>query len=122
MFLVMKMQSRNNKELSVTEVLQCGEVIQKGIKVNFVPYKDFTDLVQNGEPDFTMVEKLRGKMDEVHHRRDLKKAIYGEQVALGDDDVMKSGSPGAVFARNMVKDLSKHIRFSDDEQKTIEKF
>jgi hypothetical protein len=39
-----------------------------------------------------MIEKLRGKMDEVSHRRDLKKAIYGEQVDLGVDDVMKSGS------------------------------
>jgi hypothetical protein len=64
-----------------------------------------------------MIEKLKGKMEEVNHRRDLKKAIYGEQVALGDDDVMKIGSPGAVFARNMVKDLSKQVRFSEQNQK-----
>jgi len=116
------MQSQNNKEFSVREVLQWGEVMQKVIKVNLAPYKDFADLVQNGDPDFTMVEKMKGKMAEVNHRRDLKKAIYGEQVDLGDDDVMKSGSPGAIFARNMVKDLSKHVRFSEDDQKTIKKF
>ena len=120
--MVMEMQLQNNKEFSVREVLQWGEVMQKVIHVNLAPYKDFADLIQNGEPDFSMVEKWKGKMEEVHHRRDLKKAIYGEQVDLGDDDVMKSGSPGAVFARNMVKDLSKHVRFSDEEQKTIEKF
>ena len=88
--MVMEMQSQNNKEFSVREVLQWGEVMQKVIKVNLAPYKDFADLVQNGEPDFTMVEKLRGKMDEVNQRRDLKKAIYGEGVDLGDDDVLKS--------------------------------
>jgi hypothetical protein len=120
--LVIEMQSQNNKEFSVREVMQWGEVMQKVITVNLAPYKDFADLVQNGEPDFTMVEKLRAKMDEVHHKRNLKKVIYGEQIDLRDGDVMKSGSPGAVFARNMVKDLSKHVRFSDEEKKTIEKF
>jgi hypothetical protein len=94
--------------------------MQKVIKVNLSPYKDFADLMQNGEPDFTLVEKMKGRIGEINQRRDLKKAIYGEGVDLGDDDVMKSESEGAVFARNMVKDLSKHVRFSDEEQKTIE--
>jgi hypothetical protein len=49
--MVMEMQSRNNKEFSVREVLQWGEVMQKVIKVNLAPYKDFADLVQNGEPE-----------------------------------------------------------------------
>jgi hypothetical protein len=120
--MVMEMQSRNNKEFSVHEVLQWGEVMQKVIKVNLAPYKDFADLMQNGEPDFSMVEKLRGKLDEVNQRRDLKKAIYGENVDLGDDDVINSDSEGAVFARNMVKDLSKYVKFPNDDQKTIDKF
>jgi hypothetical protein len=119
--MVMEMQLQNNKEFSVREVLQWGEVMQKVIKVNLSPYKDFADLMQNGEPDFTLVEKMKGRIGEINQRRDLKKAIYGEGVDLGDDDVMKSESEGAVFARNMVKDLSKHVRFSDEEQKTIEK-
>ncbi|QHS55931.1 hypothetical protein GWR56_10440 [Mucilaginibacter sp. 14171R-50] len=120
--MVMEMQSRNNKEFSVREVLHWGEVMQKVIKVNLAPYKDFADLLKNGKPDFSMVEKLRGKMDELNHRRDLKKAIYGENADLGDDDVMKSNAEGAVFARNMVKDLSKYVEFPDDDQKTIDEF
>lgn len=117
--MVMEMQSQNNKEFSVREVLQWGEVMQKVIKVNLAPYKDFADLVQNGDPDFTMVEKMKGKMGEINQRRDLKKAIYGVDVDLGDDDVMKSESEGAVFARNMVKDLSKYVEFPDEGKKTI---
>jgi hypothetical protein len=116
------MQSRNNKEFSVREVMQWGEVMQKVIKVNLAPYKDFVDLMEHGEPDFSMVEKLREKMDEVSQRRVLKQAIYGKNVNLGDDDVMKSDSEGAVFARNMVKDLSKYVQFPNDDQKTIDDF
>jgi hypothetical protein len=56
----------------------------------------------------------------VHHRRDLKKAIYGENADLGDDDVMKSNSEGAVFARNFVKDMSKYVQLSEEEQKKLD--
>jgi hypothetical protein len=119
--MVMEMQSRNNKEFSVQEVLQWGEVMQKVIKVNLAPYKDFADLIEHGQPDFTMVEKLRGKINELNNRRALKQAIYGKNVDLGDDDVMKSNSEGAVFARNMVKDLSKHVKFTEDDQKIVDK-
>jgi hypothetical protein len=90
--MVMEMQLRNNKEFSVQEVLQWGEVMQKVIKVNLATYKDFADLIEHGQPDFTMVEKLSGKMDELNNRRALKQAIYGKNVDLGDDDVMKSNS------------------------------
>lgn len=81
--MVMEMQSRNNKEFSVQEVLQWGEVMQKVIKVNLAPYKDFADLIEHGQPDFTKVEKLSGKMDELNNRRALKQAIYGKNVDLG---------------------------------------
>jgi hypothetical protein len=118
--MVMEMQSRNNKEFSVREVLQWGEVMQKVIKVNLAPYKDFADLMEHGQPDFTMVEKLRGKMDELNNRRALKQAIYGKNVDLGDDDVMKSNSESAVFARKMVKDLAEHLQFSPEEQKKLD--
>lgn len=62
--IVMEMQARNNKDFSAREVLQWGKVMQKVIKVNLAPYKDFADLMENGRPDFSMVEKLRGKMDD----------------------------------------------------------
>ncbi|WP_179412716.1 hypothetical protein HDF19_12775 [Mucilaginibacter sp. E4BP6] len=119
--MVVEMQSQNNPEYAVHEVLQWGEVMQKVIKVNFKPFKDFPDLLQNGVPDFSMVEKLRGKLAEVKQRTTLKKAIYGEHADLGDDDVMKSNSAGAVFARNMVKDLSDYIQFPEDDQHVIDK-
>ncbi|MEO6523785.1 MAG: hypothetical protein ABIN91_19030 [Mucilaginibacter sp.] len=84
------------------------------------PYKDFSDLVARGIPDFSMVEKMRGKLEELHQRRDLKQAIYGEHADLGDDDVMKSDSEGAVFARNFVKDMSKYVQFFEEEQKKLD--
>lgn len=118
--MVMEMQSRNNKEFSVLEVLQWGEVMQKVLKVNLAPYKDFADLMEHGQPDFTMVEKLRGTMDELNNRRELKRAIYGKNVDLGDDDVMKSNSESAVFTGKMVKDLSEYIQFSPEEQKKLD--
>lgn len=117
--MVMEMQSRNNKDFSKQEVLQWGEVMQKVIKIDLAPYNNFADLMENGQPDFTMVKKLKMKMDELNHRKELKQAIYGEQVNLRDDDVMKSNSEGAVFARKMVKDLSKHVQFSEEEQKKL---
>ncbi|BAU51877.1 hypothetical protein [Mucilaginibacter gotjawali] len=52
--------------------------MQKVINVNLAPYKDFADLLENGEPDFSMVEKLRGKMDVLNHRQELKKALRRE--------------------------------------------
>jgi hypothetical protein len=90
------------------------------MKVDLSPYRDFPDLKQNGVPDYTLVEKVRGKFDEIHQRIDLKKAIYGENVDLGDDDVMKSNEEGAVFARRFVKDMSKYVDFPEEEQKKID--
>jgi hypothetical protein len=57
---------------------------------------------------------------ELEQRRDLKQAIYGQNADLGNDDVMKSKEEGAVFARKMVKDLSQHVRFSDEEQQKLD--
>jgi hypothetical protein len=94
--------------------------MQKVMKVNLQPYQDFRDLTENGTPDSSMVEKVDGRVKELEQRRDLKQAIYGPNADLGDDDVMKSNDPGAVFARSMVKDLSEHVRFSDEEQKKLD--
>jgi hypothetical protein len=90
------------------------------MKVNLHPYQDFKDLAENGTPDDSMVEKVDGKVKEIEQRRDLKQALYGPNADLGGDDVMKSNDEGAIFARNMVKDLSQHVQFSDEEQKKLD--
>lgn len=120
--MVQYMAKKNNPEYSMEELLQWGDVMQKVMKVNLQPYQDFKDLAENGIPDDSMVEKVDGKLNEIEQRRDLKQAIYGPNADLGDDDVMKSKDPGAVFARNMVKDLSEHLKFSDEEQKKLETY
>ncbi|MGN8072345.1 hypothetical protein [Mucilaginibacter sp. 22184] len=94
--------------------------MQKVINVNLAPYKDFKDLMLRGTPDLSMVDKLRGKMNALDHRKELKQAIYGENADLGEDDVMKSNDEGAVFARKMVKDLSKYVKFSEEDQKKLD--
>ncbi|MBS7565493.1 hypothetical protein KHS38_13860 [Mucilaginibacter sp. Bleaf8] len=119
--MVMELQSRNNKAYSVTEMLQWGEVMQQAVKVNLAPYRNFADLLQNGKPDFKMIERVRDKMDELNQRRELKQAIYGKDVDLGDDDVMTSNGEGAVFARKMVKNLAKHVKFKDEDQDMIDR-
>jgi len=118
--MVQYMAKKNNPNYNLQEFLQWGEVMQKVMRVNLKPYKNFRELLEKGDPDYSMVEKLDGKLSELNQRRDLKKAIYGPNADLGDDDVMNSQSEGAVFARNMVKDLSEHVRFSDDDQKIID--
>jgi hypothetical protein len=50
--MVMEMQSRNNREFSEREVLQWGKTMQKVIKVNLAPYKDFVDPMEHGKPDY----------------------------------------------------------------------
>jgi hypothetical protein len=117
--MVQYMAKKNNPEYSKEELLQWGEVMQKVMKVNLQPYQDFKELAENGKPDYSMVEKVDGKMKEIEQRRDLKQAIYGPNADLGDDDVMKSSDEGAVFARKMVKDLSQHVRFPDEEQQKL---
>ncbi|GAA3990356.1 hypothetical protein [Mucilaginibacter dorajii] len=118
--MVQYMAGKNNPEYSMEELLQWGEVMQKVMKVNLQPYRDFKDLTKNGIPDHSMIEKADSKVKEMEQRRDLKRAIYGPDADLGKDDVMKSDDPGAVFARKMVKDLSQHVRFSEDEQRKLD--
>lgn len=121
MFLafVLDMQHRNNPVYSLNEVLQWGEVMQKVISVKLAPFKNFADLLQNGTPDYTLVKKMGNKLDELNHRQELKKAIYGEHADLGEDDIMTSNAEGAVFARKMVKDLSKYVDFPKSEEDNI---
>lgn len=118
--MVQYMAKKNNPEYNKEELLQWGEVMQKVMKVNLHPYQDFKDLAENGTPDESMVEKVDGKVKDMEKRRDLKQAIYGPNADLGDDDVMKSNEEDAVFARKMVKDLSQHVQFSDEEQKKLD--
>lgn len=119
--MAMDMQARNNPVYSVQEVMQWGEVLQKVINVKLSPYKDFSDLLQRGTPDYSMVKKVNGKLDELHQRQELKKAIYGDKANLGDDDIMTSNSEGAVFARKMIKDLSNYVDFPEDQRDELGK-
>lgn len=118
--MIQYMAKKNNPNYTLQEFLQWGEVMQKVMKVNLSPYRDFRELLEKAEPDYSMVQKVDSKLTELNHRRELKQAIYGVNANLGDDDVMKSQSEGAVFAKKMVKDLSQHVRFSDDDQRIID--
>jgi len=118
--LVLDMQHRNNPVYSLNEVLQWGEVMQKVISVKLAPFKNFPDLLQNGTPDYTLVKKMGTKLDELNHRQELKKAIHGAHADLGDDDIMTSNAEGAVFARKMVKDLSKYVDFPEEERRKLD--
>jgi hypothetical protein len=118
--MVQYMAKKNNPDYSKEELLQWGGVMQKVMKVNLQPYRNFKDLAENGIPDDSMVEKVDQKVKEINQRKDLKQAIYGPNAELGDDDVMKSNEEGAVFARKMVKDLSEHVQFSDEEQRKLD--
>ncbi|GAC1314145.1 MAG: hypothetical protein NVSMB24_38430 [Mucilaginibacter sp.] len=118
--MVQYMAKKNNPEYSTEELLQWGEVMQKVMKVNLKPYHDFRDLAINGTPDYSMVEKVDGKVKELEQGRDLKQAIYGPNADLGDDYVMKSNDAGSIFARRMVKDLSQHVQFSEEEKRKLD--
>ncbi|MGZ3943340.1 MAG: hypothetical protein ACXVJB_00285 [Mucilaginibacter sp.] len=124
MFLavVMEMSLRNNPDYSTRELLQLGEVMQKMVRINLKPYKNFADLLERGIPDESIVENLKKNEMEVHQRRDLKQAIYGPDADLGDDDVLKSDSEGARFARKMVKNMSAYVEFPEEEQRKIDDF
>lgn len=118
--MVHYMAKKNNPDYRMEELLQWGEVMQKVMKVKLKPYHDFNDLAENGKPDFSMIEKVDGKVKEMEQRRDLKQAVYGPNADLGEDDVLKSNDAGSIFARKMVKDLSQHVQFSDEEQKKLD--
>src|SRR5690606_39941243 len=70
---------------------------------------------------FAMMEQVEDKMSEMQERIELKKAIYGENANLGDDDIMTSDAESAVSARKFVKDLSEHIEFPEDEQRKLDR-
>ena len=124
MFLavVMEMSLRNNPDYSTRELAQLGEIMQKLVRIDLGPYQDFADLAERGVPDESIVENMKKNEREVHQRRDLKQAIYGADADLGDDDVLKSNSQGAVFARKMVKNMSAYVRFPEEEQRKIDDF
>jgi len=118
--MVQYLAHKNNPEYGAEELLQWGKVMQKVMKVNLKPYQDFRDLAVHGTPDYSMAEKVDGKVKEMQQRRNLKQAIYGPNADLGDDDVIKSNEESAVFARKMVKDISQHVLFSDEEQRKLD--
>jgi hypothetical protein len=94
---------------------QLAEVFIKVMKINLHPYKDFADLEKNGVPDFSIMEKMRPKIEENKQRMELKKAIYGKDTDLGEDDPTYGNSHGAKFTRNLTNELGKHIKFKEEE-------
>lgn len=73
--MVQYMAKTNNPDYSKEELLQWGGIMQKVMKVNLQPYRDFKDLAENGIPDDSMVEKVDQKVKETNQRKDLKQAI-----------------------------------------------
>lgn len=112
---VLFLQKENNPNYSRDEVLQWSEILQKTIKVNLGPYRDFEDLLNRGVPDHSFIDDLKNSVEATKKRIELKKAIYGKDVDLGDDDVMKSNSDSAVRARNTIIRMSKYIQFQEDQ-------
>ena len=94
---------------------QLAEVFMKVMKVNLHPYKDFADLEENGVPDSSIMDKIRPKIEENKQRMELKKAIYGKDADLGEDDPRYGNSKSAKFTRDLTEELSKHIKFKDDQ-------
>lgn len=119
--MVQYMAEENNPNYTPAELLQRDEVMQKVMKVNVSPYRDFADLAERGGPDTSVVKKVDEKVKEINQRKDLKQAIYGPNADLGDDDVMTGNDPGGVFARKFVKDLSAHVEFPKEEQVNLRK-
>lgn len=111
--------AKNNPNYTRQELLQWGETFQKIMNVKLAPYQNFQELMDNGVPDDSLMQKVDAQYNELHQRQELKKAIYGENTDLGDDDIMTSQDEGAVFARKMVKDLSQHVEFPEEERRKL---
>ena len=114
--MIIEMQAMNSPAYSGQQVLHLAEIMQKVVFVDLTPYKSISDLMARATPDFSEVKLMRKKMQEHQGRVDLKKAIYGEQTDLGDDDIMKSDSDGARFARKFVNDLGKYVDFKKEKE------
>lgn len=114
--MIMELQSMNNNIFSIQEVVQLGEIMQNVINIKLSPYQDFSDLLARGTPDFTQIKLIREQLKEHHARVDLKKAIYGNRADLGDDDIMKSESADAKFARKFVDDLGRYVEFKKEDE------
>ena len=112
--------AKNDSNYTRQELLQWGETFQKVMEVKLAPYQDFKDLMERGIPDDSLMQKVDAKYNELHQRQELKKAIYGENTDLGEDDIMTSQDEGAVFARRMVKDLSRHVDFPEEERRKLD--
>jgi len=117
--MIMELQTMNNDAYAVAEVVQLGEIMQKVINVELSPYQDFSDLLARGTPDFTLVKLMREQLKEHRSRVDLKQAIYGKRADLGDDDIMKSASADAKFARKLVDDLGRFIDFKSEDGENL---
>ena len=111
---VLYLQQKNSGFYDELELLQWGTVMMKVMNVKLAPYKDFGDLLKRGTPDYSLVEKMSEQLHAINKRIELKKAIYGKDVDLGDDDIMTSNTKESIAAREFVEDLSKYVQFTDE--------
>jgi len=114
--MVIYLQTYGGKPYSDDEVLKLGNIMMQVMDVRLFPYKDFADLLATGVPDYNAVNVVKSKMKDLQSRIELKKAIYGDDVDLGDDDVMNSNTADAIASRKMVDELSKFIKFQQDAE------
>ena len=114
MMFVMEKEGKTEGSDSASAA-RLAEVFMKVMRVNLHPYKDFADLEKNGVPDFSIMEQIRPKLEENKQRIELKHAIYGKDADLGEDDLRYGNSNGAKFTRDLTEELSKHIKFKDEE-------
>jgi hypothetical protein len=119
--MVQYMAQKNNPQYDLREFLQWGEVMQKVMIVKLAPYNDFRDLLERGTPDYSIVSQLDKRMQELNNQRELKVAIYGPKADTDVEDILNDGSEGSESVRNMIKELSKHVRFPDEDQRKIDR-
>lgn len=120
MFLALVMEFAKTDEPVANPNLRLayiGDALLKIMKVNLHPYQGIEELVILGKPDYTLVNKAKKMMQDRADRIELKKAIYGQHVDLGDEDLLTSNAEGARFAREFVNEFSRYVKLEENAGK-----
>ncbi|WP_428330366.1 hypothetical protein [Mucilaginibacter sp.] len=117
MMLEMEAKGREN-DASSASAEQLAGVMMKICNINLYPYKDFSDLQNNGTPDYSLIEKVRPKLNDQLQRMELKKAIYGNNADLGEDDPLAGNSDAAKFTRSFIEDFQQYVELKDENVET----
>jgi hypothetical protein len=118
-FLAMMIEMQNigrQGDPESSSAYQLARVFIKIMKVDLRPYKDLDDLFENGKPDFTLTAMVMPNVMANQQRRELKQEIYGHDVDLGEDDILKGNTEGAKFARQIAGELQKYIRVKGEDE------